>query len=50
MLMMSPPHCRYICDSALVEKAGPERYQLAIDLAAFLVSLTLHADDSLVGV
>lgn len=23
MLIMSPPHCRYICDSALVEKAGP---------------------------
>ena len=32
MLMMSPPQCRYICDSALVENAGPGRVSL-IDLS-----------------
>jgi hypothetical protein len=37
MLMMSPPHCLYIWDSALVEKAGPA-YKLEIKARRYITS------------
>lgn len=51
MLMMSPPHCLYICDSALVENAGPDSGQLCFPVQACRRHrLTLHTDYGLVGV
>lgn len=56
MLIMSPPHWRYMIDSARVEKAGPgkkktcQRCHNATATSGGRGILTLHADDGLASV
>jgi hypothetical protein len=49
MLMMSPPHWRYINDSARVENAGPTKRQFRL-ISGSQIPHTLHADNGLSGV